>query len=253
MSSNDSPRAGKPYHTGVMSVKQRDRIAADEPKRPAVYVEWATVDMDGKIDFSSLPLSARYLDKKRSGAPPASGLRQSDRLTHSIAVAAALVVCAVALRSAAVPDSRSVFNSLEDSFGIELDDSLGKLTFVGNIAGTPLSDKRLVLENDEEIVHAYAESEPYVGLYCPSGTAFALQDSVVMAIGHGENEELLVRLRGIGGVETVYGNLASLLVREGDEVAAGAALGEVIGGRFLTLECMMQGESVSAASLMVYR
>lgn len=254
MPENNLPRVCKPSHTGVMSVRKRE--IAEQPaerKRPLVYVEWARVDMDGKIDFSALPLSARYLEKRggkgeRKEALPHFG----DKLTRNIAAAAALVVCAVMLRSAAMPDTQSVFNSLEESFGVELDDSLGKLTFVGNIIGAPLADKRLSLSHGEEIVHTYIESEPYIGLYCPDGEAHALQDSTVMAVGHGENEELLVCLRGRGGVETIYGNLASLSVREGDEVEQGTALGEVIGGRFLTLECRMQGESVSAASLIVY-
>ena len=75
---------------------------------------------------------AEWIDasKKKDGF---SRLLRADRLIRNLAVAAGLMLVAVAVKNAELPQSQSVFSALEDSLNTEWDESVGKLSFVDSL------------------------------------------------------------------------------------------------------------------------
>ena len=181
----------------------------------------------------------------------------AERLTRNVAVAAALLLCAVAVRNAALPQAKDVFTAIQDSVTMDLDESLGKLTFVSSL----LPESALVFWNSGEavqvsapvhgdIVHAYNEAEPYIGLLGVSVDVRVAADGEVMNVAHGDGEERVVRVRHEDGLETLYGNLLECFVAEGDQVYEGDIIGETAQKQPVFFEVRKNGRSVDPVPLM---
>ncbi len=181
----------------------------------------------------------------------------AERLTRNVAVAAALLLCAVAVRNAALPQAKDVFTAIQDSVTMDLDESLGKLTFVSNL----LPESALVFWNSNEtvqvsapvhgdIVHAYNEEEPYIGLLGVSTDVRVAADGEVMNVAHGDGEERVVRVRHEDGLETLYGNLLECYVAEGDQVYEGDIIGETAQKQPVFFEVRKNGRSVDPVPMM---
>ncbi len=181
----------------------------------------------------------------------------ADRLTRNVAVAAALLLCAVAVRNAALPQAKDVFTAIQASVTMDLDETLGKLTFVSNL----LPESALVFWNSNEtvqvaapvhgdIVHVYHEEEPYIALLGVSTDVRVAADGEVMNVAHGDGEERVVRVRHEDGLETLYGNLLECFVAEGDQVYAGDIIGETAAKQPVFFEVRRNGRSVDPVPLM---
>ena len=181
----------------------------------------------------------------------------AERLTRNMAVAAALLLCAVAVRNAALPQAKDVFTAIQDSVTMDLDDTLGKLTFVSNL----LPQSALVFWNSNEtvqvaapvhgdIVHTFQEEEPYIALLGTSSDVRAAADGEVMTIAHGDGEERVVRVRHEDGLETLYGNLLECFVAEGDPVYEGDIIGETADKQPVFFEVRRNGRSLDPVPLM---
>ncbi len=181
----------------------------------------------------------------------------AERLTRNVAVAAALLLCAVAVRNAALPESKGVFAAIQDSVTMNLDESLGKLTFVSNL----LPESALVFWNNNEtvqvsapvsgdIVHVYNEEEPYIALLGVSTDVRVAADGEVMNIAHGDGEERVVRIRHEDGLETLYGNLQECFVQEGDQVYEGDIIGETAAKQPVFFEVRRNGRSIDPVPMM---
>lgn len=180
-----------------------------------------------------------------------------ESLTRNVAVAAALLLFVVAVRSAAIPQAQDVFTAVKDSVNMNLDETLGKLSFVSSL----LPESALVFwDNDDavqvtapvhgDIVHAFSEEEPYVGLLGVSNDVRAAADGEVMNIAHGDGEERVVRIRHDDGLETIYGNLTQCYVAEGDQVYEGDIIGETADKQPVYFEVRKSGRSVDPVPLM---
>ena len=77
---------------------------------------------------------------------------------------------------------------------------------------------------------------------------YAFAAGQVMSIAHGQDEELIVRLRHESGMETLYYNLADVLTQEGDSVSSSTCLGHVIRGSQALLEVRMAGRSMNPSA-----
>jgi len=181
----------------------------------------------------------------------------AERLTRNVAVAAALLLCAVAVRNAALPQAKDVFTAITDSVTMDLDESLGKLTFVSNL----LPESALVFWNSNEtvtvsapvqgdIVHAYNEDEPYIALLGLSSDVRVAADGEVMNVAHGDGEERVVRIRHEDGLETLYGNLMECFVSEGDQVYESDIIGETAQKQPVFFEVRRNGRSVDPVPMM---
>jgi len=180
-----------------------------------------------------------------------------ESLTRNVAVAAALLLFVVAVRNAAIPEAKDVFTAVKDSVNMNLDETLGKLSFVSNL----LPESALVFWNSDDtvqvtapvhgdVVHTFSEDEPYVGLLGVSCDVHAAADGEVMNIAHGDGEERIVRVRHEDGLETIYGNLSQCYVTEGDQVYEGDVIGETDGKQPVYFEVRKSGRSVDPVPLM---
>lgn len=179
----------------------------------------------------------------------------ADRLTRNVAMAAAILLCVVALRNAALPAAQDVFSAIKDSVTMDLDETLGKLTFVSSL----LPEAALVFLDDSEsiqvfapvkgdLVHVWREEEPYIGLLGVSQDVRAAAEGDVMSVAHGENEERILRIRHGNGLETMYGNMKECYVSEGDHVYAGDLLGVTGSGQPVYFELRRNGRSINPIS-----
>ena len=101
------------------------------------------------------------------------------------------------------------------------------------------------------VVHAWSRQEPYLELSCNTTDVRAAADGEIMSIAHGMDEERIVRIRHEGGLETLYGNLASCAHQVGDRVYAGDAFATVLEGAPLAFELRRDGRSIDPTGLML--
>ena len=133
---------------------------------------------------------------------------------------------------------------------MQWDDSVGKLSFVNALLPESIQAVWNAETNIEvfspvngEIVHAWSRKEPYVLMNSSLRNVRAAEDGEVMSIAHGPDEERIVRIRH-ENCETLYGNLASTTLQEGDLVYAGDIFGQLMDGRALSFELRVDGRSV---------
>lgn len=179
-----------------------------------------------------------------------------EALLKNLGVAAALVMCCVALKGGAVPGVSGPVDvvltaATDDSL---LDDHLGKLSFVSTLfpeATLVFGESRQPLclpVSGGAVVHAWSQDEPYMAWRTQGAQVFAAGGGTVAGVYHGENEERLVQVTGEDGISCVYGNLRQASVQMGDRVQAGDLLGTLLEGEDCVLEVRVDGVSVDPAA-----
>lgn len=181
-----------------------------------------------------------------------------DRLIRNLAVAGALLLTVVAVKNAGAPDVQSVFSALEETAGMEWDESLGKLTFVNSLLPEELQavwnetqSLAVFMPIDGQTVHAWTEQEPYVEFSSMVSDVRAVADGEVMSIAHGLGEERIVRVRHDDSSESLYGNLETCYVQVGDRVSAGEIFAKLLPDAPLAFELRLDGRSVNPDGLMM--
>lgn len=175
----------------------------------------------------------------------------ADKLTRNLAMASALLLCIVAVQAGSDPTTVSVFQSAQEHLSMDLDDTLGKLSFVSNL----VPDSALVFWNagatpqvstpaDGAIVHAWNQSEPYLTFQGANGNVTSAAAGEVMSVAHGEDEERIVRVRHENGLESLYGNLSACFVQEGDQVSEGDLIGQSQAESEVYFELRQDGRSI---------
>ena len=185
--------------------------------------------------------------------------RRGEELWKNLAVASALLICLVALRSGAVPSASDLTDAVLTAATGDtlLDDRLGKLSFVSSlfpeatlVFGMADSDAIALPVSGGSIVHAWSEEEPYIFLSSTDGQVFSPMDGEVLGVYHGENEELLVQIRRADGVSCICGNLAEAAVQTGDAVSRGDPLGTLGVGHDCAFELLQDGYSIDPTSFL---
>ena len=181
--------------------------------------------------------------------------RRGESLLNNLAVAAALVLCAVTLRTGAVPQLTEgadvvLTAATDDSL---LDDDLGKLSFVSAL----IPEAVLVFgQNDDAlsmpvsggvVVHAWSEAEPYLSWRTIGTQVTSAADGEVIGVYHGNGDERLVQVMGHDGLSCLYGNLDEVRVQIGDAVSAGDVLGTLLTGAEMVFEVRRDGMSIDPA------
>lgn len=215
---------------GTLRVRQRRSMAAQE-KMAEAQVEWVTPK------------------KKRAG----------DSLWKNLAVASSLVLCAVALRTGAIPPLTSTADvvmtaATDDSL---LDEPLGRLSFVSAlfpeatlVFGESSDTLALPVSSGAAVVHAWSAAEPYMAWSSASGQVSAAAPGEVLGVYHGNGEERMVQVLSDSGLSCVYGNLSTVSVQAGDLVATGDALGQLLPDAPCVLEVRRDGVSIDPAVLL---
>lgn len=179
-----------------------------------------------------------------------------EELLKNLAVASALVLCTVALRSGAVPTASTMTDAvLAAATGDTLlNDSLGKLSFVSVIFpeatlvfGETATESMALPVSGGTVVHAWSQAEPYVTWQSSRSEVFAACSGTVMGIYHGDGEERLVQIQTDSGLTCMYGCLAQVALQEGDRVETGDLLGTLTAERQCAFEVRRDGISVDPA------
>lgn len=172
------------------------------------------------------------------------------RLTRNLAIASLLVLLLACAKE--YDATAPVFDAVSEQLSMELDDSLGKLSFVSNLLpedtfvffnqDSPLS-RTVFQPMDGEVIHSWSEGEPYLQLAGSQMVSCAAAGEV-MSRAHGEGEEIILRVRHGDGYESIYGNLTACFYLEGDPVRQGETIGSVAEGDALYYELRREGRSV---------
>lgn len=184
--------------------------------------------------------------------------RPGEQLLRNMAVASALLISAVALRSGALPELSPAADAVltaatDDSL---LNDQLGRLSFVSAM----FPEAALVFGAQEDslslpvsggvVVHAWTEAEPWMAWQARGSTVTAAADGEVIGVYHGNGDERLVQVMGDDGLACLYGNLAHVAVSAGDSVEVGDPIGTLMTGADAVFEVRRNGVSIDPALML---
>ena len=196
-------------------------------------------------------VTERGRSAKRKPRAPRPRATFSDRLLRNSAIACAVLLGVLALGNVRQPWAQKAREGIQRALTmrIDLDDSLGELTFVRNL----MPESALVFLNvsgggqmsrptDGAIAHAWSALQPW--------TTFDGANAAVRSVGAGTVTAVSPLSGGLFGVlvdhgeglESVYANLAEVSVSQGDAVNRGDALGT--SGEGLYFELRSGGESI---------
>ncbi len=215
------------HRTGKLTLRDRGRLlsASAEEKSPVVET---------------------VADEKRGRGEP---------FLRNLAVAAALVLCAVTLRTGAIPPVSNAADAVLTAATDRslLDDQLGKLSFVSALfpeAVLVFGEQTQPLTQPVSggtVVHAWSSAEPYTSWRTGSREVRAAASGEVIGVYHGNGAERLVQVSGEDGLSCLYGNLAEVAVQTGDRVLTGDVLGTLLQGADCVFEVRRDGISVDPA------
>ena len=215
--------------TQVTPMRVRNRmLTSDQGKTPAEEVQWVV--------------------------PPKK--RRGEAMLKNLGVASALVLCAVTLRSGAIPSLTDATDAVMTAATDQslLDDQLGKLSFVSALFPEAVlvfgesSNQQLAMPvSGGVVIHAWSEAEPYISWRTNSAKVTSASAGEVIGVYHGNGDERLVQVMDNQGLACLYGNLAEVYVQTGDAVSAGQVLGEMLPGQDFVFEVRRDGMSIDPA------
>lgn len=186
--------------------------------------------------------------------------KPGEELLKNMAVAAALVLCAITLRSGALPQATDATDAVMTAVTGDtlLDDQLGKLSFVSAlfpeatlVFGQTGPEESLALPvSGGAVVHAWSEEEPYMAWRASGAQITSSMDGEVIGVYHGNGEERLVQVLRDDGLSCLYGNLGEVSVSMGDAVSVGDAIGTLMPGADFVMEVRRDGYSIDPAALL---
>lgn len=188
---------------------------------------------------------------------------QAARKTHrgehfmkNLAVAAAVVLCAVTLRTGAIPETSAATDLIMTAATDQslLDEKLGKLSFVSTlfpeavlVFGDSSDDMLSIPVSGGVIIHTWSENEPYISWRTDDREVMASAEGEVIGVYHGTDEERIIQVLGADGITCMYGNLDQAYVQTGDWIAAGDLVGKLKKGSDFIFEVKKNGYSVDPA------
>lgn len=159
-----------------------------------------------------------------------------DRMLRNSALACALLLAILAMGNIDQPWAKRASETVERALTmhIDLDDSIGRLTFVRNLLPESAlvflnvsGDSEFALPAQGELSHAYSDAQPWLLFSCPEKSAVcAIADGTVTAVSEFSGGTLGILVDHGGGMESVYAYLSEAVVQVGDVVARGQALGQ---------------------------
>jgi len=181
-------------------------------------------------------------------------------LTRNLALAGMLLLAITSVRNAALPSGKTILASVQDIIETDWDSDIGKISFVSNLFPETVSvffdsspDALLTQPCFGELIHPWDQNEPYLGYESADSKVYAVAAGQVMSIAHGNNEEKILRIRQADGLETLYYNLASISVQEGDYVTSSTFLGQVLPAAQAVIEVRKDGLAIDPTGMMEYR
>ena len=183
--------------------------------------------------------------------------RFGERLARNLALSGMLVLAVAAAHDAKLPQGETVLTAVREMIDPSWEEPLGKIRFVGGWLPESVAvffespvQASLTAPCFGAVLHPWTEAEPYLGYQCRDGEVYAAAAGQVMSVAHGLEEERVVRVRHDDGLETLYYNLATVLVREGDEVGANTCLGRTPDGAEALMEVRRAGRAIDPGALL---
>ena len=208
-------------------------------------------------------MNYRQAEEKESGTVyrhAAEKKRWGENLARNCAFAGILTLMVVSVRNAELPTGQTVLTAVQQMIDANWDSSLGKISFVSNLLPESMAvffesnpDAELTAPCLGPIIHAWSEKEPYLGYGAVNGHVYAVSAGQVMSVAHGLEEERVVRVRHENGLESLYYNLGSVNIREGDEVSTQTCLGTALAGQQALVEVRRAGRAINPTDLLVLR
>ena len=150
-----------------------------------------------------------------------------ERMLRNTAICVTLLLCVLAAQRLA--DESGGMRLLSQIVSMDLSESLGSLKFVSNLIPESvavlwhLGSERHVLPTSAYLTHTYSANEPWAGY--GTGEVNATASGEVMSVSVEPSGKGTLRIRHASGMETVYGNLVQVLIKEGDWVETGEKIG----------------------------
>ena len=177
----------------------------------------------------------RPIRRERRRQDSKDGMTVGEKLLRNTAVACALLLTVLSLNNIDQPWSQKLTDGVRQAMTmrIDWDETLGRLSFVRSL----VPETALVFLNlgeradlkkpvDGEITHEYTEQQPWLEYRCSSAMQVTCAaDGIVTAAGQGAGSEWIILVQSEDGLETVYGYLADVYVKSGQEVKAGQQIG----------------------------
>lgn len=183
-----------------------------------------------------------------------------EKLARNLAVAGMLALVLTALRSKNLPSGETVLTAVQEMVHTKWDNQLGKISFVSNLFPETVSvffesplQTELTAPCFGNVVHGWTEAEPYLGYASADNRAYAVGAGQVMSVSHGLEEERIIRVRQEDGLETMYYNLASTDLKEGDQVTVQTCMGTVLDGKNLMIEVRRAGRAIDPTGMLSSR
>lgn len=211
---------------------------SEEKKRLRIHAQ-IRPETEAKTEPTPQPIRWRSLPHplQRSRPFPKEGekLTFSDRMLRNSALACALLLAVLAMGNINQPWARSISQSVQQALTmrIDLDDSIGSLSFVRRI----MPESALVFLNlsgeselkkpvNGELTHSFADAQPWLTFECPAGSeVYAPAAGVVTAVSELSDGLFGVLIDHGGGLESVCAYLSSAAVRPGDSLQRGQVIG----------------------------
>lgn len=164
--------------------------------------------------------------------PPTFG----DRMLRNSALACALLLAILAMGNIDQPWAKRASETVERALTmhIDLDDSIGRLTFVRNLLPESAlvflnvsGNSELALPVQGELSHVYSDAQPWLLFSCPEKSAVcAIADGTITAVSEFSGGTLGILIDHGGGMESVYAYLSEASVEVGEAVSRGQEIGQ---------------------------
>ena len=151
-----------------------------------------------------------------------------ERMLRNTAICVTILLCILAAQSLNTDGSGGA-NLLSQIVSMDLSESLGSLKFVSNLVPESvavlwyLGSERHATPTNASVTHMYSANEPWIGY--GAGEVYATASGEVMSVSLEPSGKSALRMRHASGMETVYGNLVQVSVKEGDWVETGEKVG----------------------------
>lgn len=180
------------------------------------------------VRWKSIPHPAAKRKRRKN-------LSYGDRLLRNSALACALLLGVLAVGNIEHPLAHRTSETIERALTmqIDLDESIGQLSFVRNLMPESAlvflnlsADSEFVPPVNGEITHAYSESQPWLTFSCPKGSdALAIADGTVTAVSSLPDDAIGILIDHGSGTESVCAYLEESTVQPGDAVIRGQKIG----------------------------
>ena len=188
--------------------------------------------------------------------------KAKDTFLRNLSVASILVLCAVTLRSGALPEltpATDVILTAATDHSL-LDEQLGKLSFVSAlfpeavlVFGESIDDKLTLPASTGTVTHTWSQQEPYTSWATQEREVAASIAGEVAGVYHGIGDEWIVHVSNTDGLSCIYGNLEESTVQTGDTITYGQIIGYLQQGDELVLEVFKNGRSINPSTVFAVR